>query len=127
MRAMRRIPELLSEMTYEEAKSAAEDGAVALLPAGATEAHGPHLPLSTDVVISQTAARLAVALLRAQRIASLVLLLPEKERMSEATIVTNPAFPTVISNSTMRRRTGWLTTFSASRVVNPTPMKAERA
>lgn len=46
----------LAEMTYEEAQTAADAGAVAFLPAGATEAHGPHLPLNTDVVISETAA-----------------------------------------------------------------------
>ncbi|HJL20421.1 MAG TPA: creatininase family protein [Sandaracinaceae bacterium LLY-WYZ-13_1] len=61
---MRRLPLDLAEMTYEEAAGAADDGAVALLPAGATEAHGPHLPLSTDVVISQTAARRAATALR---------------------------------------------------------------
>jgi creatinine amidohydrolase len=55
-------------MTYEEAARVAADGAVALLPAGATEAHGPHLPLSTDVVISETAAlRAATALRKAGR------------------------------------------------------------
>src|SRR5262245_21207941 len=41
-------------MTWEEARDA--KGCVALLPTGATEAHGPHLPLSTDVVIAHTAA-----------------------------------------------------------------------
>lgn len=70
---MRRIPDRLSEMTFEEAKHAAEEGAVALLPAGATEAHGPHLPLNTDVVISETAARRAVAMLRRERIAAVVM------------------------------------------------------
>ncbi|OLD32548.1 MAG: hypothetical protein AUI19_05330, partial [Myxococcales bacterium 13_1_40CM_2_68_15] len=33
--------------------------AVALLPVGAVEAHGPHLPLATDVVIAETMARAA--------------------------------------------------------------------
>ena len=38
-------------------------GAWALLPLGSCEAHGPHLPLDTDVVISETlAVRAAVAL-----------------------------------------------------------------
>lgn len=46
----------LGEMTYEEAQRLLERRAVALLPTGATEAHGPHLPLSTDVVIARTAA-----------------------------------------------------------------------
>lgn len=39
------------------------DGAtpvVAILPCGATEAHGPHLPLSTDVIISETMASAAL-------------------------------------------------------------------
>lgn len=53
-------------MTYEEARCAIDAGAVALLPAGATEAHGPHLPLATDVIIAQEAARRAVRLLRAE-------------------------------------------------------------
>ncbi|MCE2398938.1 MAG: creatininase family protein [Gemmatimonadetes bacterium] len=35
-------------------------GVVALLPVGAVEAHGPHLPLETDVVIAEAAARAAV-------------------------------------------------------------------
>jgi len=70
---MRRIPERLAEMTYEEAQAAANDGAVALLPAGATEAHGPHLPLSTDVVISETAAVRAVQTLRRDGVAAVVL------------------------------------------------------
>ena len=60
-------------MTYEEAARAAEDGAVALLPAGATEAHGPHLPLGTDVVISRTAALRAATRLRKDGIEAVVL------------------------------------------------------
>jgi creatinine amidohydrolase len=34
---------------------------VAILPCGATEAHGPHLPLSTDVIISEGTAGAALA------------------------------------------------------------------
>lgn len=34
---------------------------VAILPCGATEAHGPHLPLATDVIISEEMAREALA------------------------------------------------------------------
>lgn len=63
---MRRLPIELAEMTYEEAQDAAAAGAVALLPAGATEAHGPHLPLSTDVIISREAAVRAARLLRGE-------------------------------------------------------------
>ena len=63
---MRRVPCQLAEMTYEEAEAAAKSGAVAFLPAGATEAHGPHLPLNTDVVISRTAAERAAKLLASE-------------------------------------------------------------
>jgi creatinine amidohydrolase len=38
---------------------------VAILPCGATEAHGPHLPLSTDVIISESMAIVAAQLLEA--------------------------------------------------------------
>ena len=52
-----------AELTWEEARDAAAAGAVALVPVGSTEAHGPHLPLSTDVVIAtEVAARAAVRL-----------------------------------------------------------------
>ena len=42
----------LGELSWNEARDAFGAGAVALLPVGATEAHGPHLPLSTDVIIA---------------------------------------------------------------------------
>ena len=70
---MRRLPLKLAEMTFEEAAEAAEQGAIGLLPAGATEAHGPHLPLSTDVVISETAALRAAQELRKQGVPAVVL------------------------------------------------------
>jgi creatinine amidohydrolase len=41
---------------------------VAILPCGATEAHGPHLPLNTDVIISETMAAHALPLLSARGI-----------------------------------------------------------
>jgi creatinine amidohydrolase len=44
-------------------KALAEQGAVALVPIGSTEAHGPHLPLSVDVLIAEAVcARVATAL-----------------------------------------------------------------
>ena len=46
----------LAAMTWEEARDAG-GGAVAVLPVGAIEAHGPHLPLDTDVIIAQAMAR----------------------------------------------------------------------
>jgi creatinine amidohydrolase len=45
----------------------------AIVPCGATEAHGPHLPLNTDVVISDGMARRAAALLEREDIRALVL------------------------------------------------------
>jgi len=46
---------------------------VALLPVGSTEAHGPHLPLSTDSIISQEMARRAAVELQQHEIHSLIL------------------------------------------------------
>lgn len=45
----------LAEMTFAEVQEAAKE-AVVLLPAAATEAHGPHLPLMTDVIIARAMA-----------------------------------------------------------------------
>jgi len=47
--------------------------AVALLPVGSTEAHGPHLPLSTDSIISTEMARRAADELETQNIRTVVL------------------------------------------------------
>lgn len=46
-----------SYLTWPAMKRLAEANAVALLPVGSTEAHGPHLPLSVDVVIAEEVAR----------------------------------------------------------------------
>jgi creatinine amidohydrolase len=42
----------LAEMTFVEVQELGED-AVVILPVGAIEAHGPHLPLLTDVIIAR--------------------------------------------------------------------------
>ena len=47
----------LAAMTWEEARDAGRRRAVAILPVGAIEAHGPHLPLETDVIIAGAMAR----------------------------------------------------------------------
>jgi len=47
-------------------------GAVALLPIGSTEPHGPHLPLSTDILLSQETCRRAVRALTDRAIPALV-------------------------------------------------------
>jgi len=52
---------------------AGEKPVVAILPCGATEAHGPHLPLSTDVIISESMAHEALAGLAQHGIAAVVL------------------------------------------------------
>lgn len=63
----------LADLTFEEARDVLAQGCVALLPTGATEAHGPHLPLSTDVVISREAAKRAARQLRDEGKGALVL------------------------------------------------------
>ena len=47
----------LAEMTWEEARDLDHARTVAILPIGAMEAHGPHLPLHTDVLIAEAMAR----------------------------------------------------------------------
>jgi creatinine amidohydrolase len=61
-------------MTWEEARDAAGPGSVAILPVGAVEAHGPHLPLETDVIIAGAMARAGGARMAARDLR--VLLLP---------------------------------------------------
>ena len=60
-------------MTWEEARDAAGPGSVAILPVGAIEAHGPHLPLETDVIIAQAMARTGAVRLAARGLRVLVL------------------------------------------------------
>jgi creatinine amidohydrolase len=50
----------------------AKGGAVALLPIGSTEPHGPHLPLSTDILLSEEACRRAVGALDARNVPAVV-------------------------------------------------------
>ena len=51
--------------TWEELAAVAREGAVALVPVGSTEAHGPHLPLATDVILADAVARRAASRLEA--------------------------------------------------------------
>lgn len=46
----------LASLTWEDVRDLGR-GAVAILPVGAIEAHGPHLPLATDVIIAEAMAR----------------------------------------------------------------------
>ena len=63
----------LAAMTWEEAREAARPGSAAVLPVGAIEAHGPHLPLETDVIIAQAMARSGAARLAARGLSVVVL------------------------------------------------------
>lgn len=56
----------LEELSWIEATSAIPNS-VALLPLGAIEAHGPHLPLNTDLLISEEITRRAAERLVADR------------------------------------------------------------
>jgi len=51
----------LGALTWEEVRDLDRAHTVAILPVGAIEAHGPHLPLVTDVVIAEAMARAAAA------------------------------------------------------------------
>jgi creatinine amidohydrolase len=53
----------LAQMSWPEVAALAERTTLAFVPTGATEAHGPHLPLMTDVVIAQGSCRRAAELL----------------------------------------------------------------
>jgi creatinine amidohydrolase len=61
------------EMTTIEADRAREAGVGLLLPVGSVEPHGPHLPLSTDILIAQEMARRAAARLDGAGVPALVL------------------------------------------------------
>jgi len=53
-------------MTWEETRDSTGPKSVAILPVGAIEAHGPHMPLETDVVIALAMARAGAARLDAR-------------------------------------------------------------
>ena len=58
----------LADMTWMEfARRVKEDDPIVFLPIGATEQHGPHLPLSTDVILPES-----IALRVAERLGGIV-------------------------------------------------------
>ncbi len=65
----------LAEMTWTEVRDLGLDldRTVAILPLGAVEAHGPHLPLSTDGIIAGAMAEEGARRLAAQELVSLLL------------------------------------------------------
>lgn len=55
---------LFQELTRQELSTRAKAGAIAIIPVGATEQHGPHLPVGTDTyavehIVREAAARVA--------------------------------------------------------------------
>lgn len=67
------MSEELAHLTWPEAAERLRQRPIGLLPIGAIEAHGPHLPLDTDVLIAQAMARRAGHRFSADRIPTLVL------------------------------------------------------
>jgi creatinine amidohydrolase len=63
----------LKDMTWEEVRDMDRARTVAILPVGAVEAHGPHLPLGTDVVIAEAMARAGAGRIEEQGLQALVL------------------------------------------------------
>ena len=63
----------ISEMTWTEVDEAMKDRPVALVPVGATQAHGPHLPVNADTLIATEMARRGAAKLREHGVPSLIL------------------------------------------------------
>ena len=55
----------LGELTFAEAAALKTAQPIVLVPIGSTEAHGPHLPLATDAILSEELALRAAAALEA--------------------------------------------------------------
>jgi creatinine amidohydrolase len=64
---------VMSEMTWTEVDEAMKDRPVGILPVGAIEAHGPHLPLNTDTVLAIEMARRGAAKLKEHGVSALIL------------------------------------------------------
>jgi creatinine amidohydrolase len=64
---------VIPDMTWTEVDEALKERPVAILPVGATEAHGPHLPLCTDTVIAVAMAKRGAAKLKEHGIHALIL------------------------------------------------------
>jgi len=63
----------LAKLSSPEAREFFHARTIAILPCGATEPHGPHLPIDTDVTIALAHARAAAAKLEALGVQALVL------------------------------------------------------
>jgi creatinine amidohydrolase len=63
----------LADLTFDTLAGLDKSRLVAILPVGATEAHGPHLPLATDVIIAEAMAREGARRLNDEGVSSLLL------------------------------------------------------
>ncbi len=63
----------LSDLTWEETRDLMARRVVAVLPVGAVEAHGPHLPLVTDIIIADAMARAGAARLERRGVPAMVM------------------------------------------------------
>lgn len=63
----------MAQLTWEEVRDLDRAATLVVLPVGAIEAHGPHLPLDTDVVIATAMARAGATKLAARGHAVLIL------------------------------------------------------
>jgi creatinine amidohydrolase len=82
----------LADLVWEDVRDLDRARTVAVLPVGAIEAHGPHLPLGTDVVIAGAMARAGAVRLEAE--GHPVVLLPP---LSFTAAAFGAAFPGTIS------------------------------
>ncbi len=62
-----------AELTWTEVRDLDREATVVVLPTGALEAHGPHLPLSTDVIIAEGMAEAGAVRLEASGVPCLIL------------------------------------------------------
>lgn len=63
----------LAELSWERVRQLDLSQIVALLPVGSTEAHGPHLPLNTDVIIAEAMVRSGAEQLATEGLDALIL------------------------------------------------------
>src|SRR5881409_2045236 len=63
----------LADLTWEDARNLDRARTVAMLPVGAIEAHGPHLPLGTDVLIAQAMGRVGAARIQSHGLGAVLL------------------------------------------------------
>src|SRR5688572_16238360 len=64
---------VISEMTWTEVDEALKERPVAILPVGAIEAHGPHLPVTADSIIATEMAQRGAKKLKEHGVSALIL------------------------------------------------------